>query len=167
MVYSNGRFERILSTVGELPQGMRVTTLCRDAGRGLCDHQKSPLPMSVRSGKVSSMHLNLAFSYRWCRNRGFRWHRSRQADPCGLLESRQLGAIHGSSEGFSPGRSEFSMTIIESHQALQRAPAFANSVTEIVASENAAVDHYKLQLRRSQHLPHWDGGRLTSAEVRV
>ena len=37
-------------------------------------------------------------------------------------------------------------TVIESHVGLGEGPCFSNAVTEVVAGENAVVDHYKLAL---------------------
>jgi len=168
LVYCNGHLKRTMSAVGDLPQGMRVTSLSEMlAEEAVCVRNHLSGVSSFREGVFNA--LNLALS-------------SEGAVieiPEGIVVDRPIHLVfinEADSEPFMvhprvlilAGRNS-QVSVVETHLGLTESTYFANSVTEIVASENAAVDYYKLQREgaNAYHVGTVDSYQGRSANVRT
>jgi Fe-S cluster assembly protein SufD len=144
LVFCNGHFSPDLSSRKSLPQGVQATPLS-EILKGEADVLKEHLSKGKSHTEDVFVALNLSFL----------------SDgivleiPEGVVVEETIHLvflnevdsaptmIHPRIVILSHGNSQ--LRVVESHLGLNEAAYFSNPVTEIVASENAVVDYYKLQ----------------------
>ena len=153
LVFVNGRYSAALSTPGRLPQGVVAGSLAA-ALEGTPDQVKPHLARYASFQENAFVALNTAF----LRDGAF------VSIPKGKVIKEPIHlvfvAIPGAEPTVAHSRSlilagvNSQATVVESYIGLEEAAYFTNAVTEIVAAENAVLDHYKVQQesRRAFHI---------------
>jgi Fe-S cluster assembly protein SufD len=144
-VFVNGFFSPELSSTGDLPEGLVAESLASAVdshGETVCRH----LAQHASYNDHAFRALNTAF----VRDGAF------VHIPEGRALDRPIHCVFVAAANGEPTVSHprslvvaepgSNATVIESHVGLGDGPCFSNAVTEVVAGENAHVDHYKLTL---------------------
>ncbi len=144
LVFVNGRHAPALSETSAVPTGVKLSSLASALKQG---HPvvKSHLARHAEYEKHAFTALNTAF---WEDGAFIEVGRNQVVDgPIHLLfvstGDREPTMSHPRNLIVAEDGSQF--TIVESYVGLGGGVYFTNAVTEIVAGENAVVDHYKLQ----------------------
>ncbi len=145
LVVVDGFFRPDLSSTRPLPEGTFAGGL-KDAGRDHSDLVEAQLARHADPSKDAFVALNTAFLFDGI----FIYVPKGTAieDPIHVLfvSTKQPGGpsvSHARTLLVAEESSE--IRILESYASLDSGSRFTNSVTEILAAENAAIDHYKLQ----------------------
>ena len=142
LVFVNGRFSSALSALGELPAGVVVTSL---AG-ALSDHGDALQPILSQSGGEETPFSDL--------NQAFLSDGAFVYVPEGVVLERpvHLMFVTTSAEPILThprnviiGEKGSQLNLVESYGGPEGAVYWTNAVTQVVASDNAVIDHYKLQ----------------------
>lgn len=144
LVFVNGRFSGELSSIGDLPSGARITSL-GEAMRAGTPAIESHLARYASYTDQAFVALNTAFM----REGAF------VEIPDGELLDKPVHIVFAAARTSGPvvsyprnlivaGKGS-QLRIIESYVDLSNGIYLTNAVTEIVAGENAVVEHYKLQ----------------------
>lgn len=168
MVFSNGRLRKNLSAVEGLPKGVRlraVSEMLAEDSSSLRNHLSGA--SAFRESVFSA--LNLAFT-----------DEGAVIDvPEGMALETAIHLVFLNESESNPfmvnprilvlAGENSQVTVIESHLGFTEGTYFVNSVTEIVAAENAVVDHYKVQREGNSayHLGTVDAYLCRSSNVRT
>jgi Fe-S cluster assembly protein SufD len=153
LVFVNGHYAPELSEVGALPSGVKVGSLAsalREDGAALETH----LARYANFENQAFTALNTAF----LADGAF------VSIPRNAIVEQPIHLLFVSTALDGPTVSHprtlivagenSQATVIESYAGLGEGVTFANAVTEIVAGENAVLDHYKVQRERSEQAYH-------------
>lgn len=162
LVFVNGRFSEPLSSLGELPEGVKVRTLAAAVnGEGdleahfarYADHQRHALValntacwqdgayVRIAQGTIIEKPIHLLFVS------------SSGGKPMGtpMLQSARWGApVVSHPRTLVVAEKDTQATFIESYFGSGEGVSFSNAVTEIVAGEGSVIDHYKMQVENEQ-----------------
>ena len=149
LVFVNGQFAPELSSLTELPEGVKVMSLA-DALATEPALVEPHLCRHARTDTNSFTALNTAFF----QDGAFIYVPAGQA----VAEPIQLRFVstakdHGATahpRNLIVAERDSQVTVIESYVSLSKATYFTNSVTELVAGENAVVEHLKFQDENQQ-----------------
>ncbi len=144
LVFVNGYYSRRLSTVRGLPRGVEAGSLA-----ALLQEQDGAAEAHLARYADHRVHpfvaLNTAF---WKDGAYLRF-------PKGTVLGAPVHLVYVSTADEVPlvsfprslivAERETQVTVVESYVGMGRGVCFSNAVTEIVAGENATLDHYKLQ----------------------
>jgi len=144
LVFVNGRFSPELSALNALPDGVEVMSLAEPIRR---DH---PL-LQVHLAR----HVDLREQAFAALNTAFMEDGAFIHIPCGVVVDKPIHLLHLSQPNGQVTVSHprhlivadenSAVTVVESYAGLADEVYFTNAVTEIVAGENATVDHYKVE----------------------
>ncbi|MBI2868042.1 MAG: SufD family Fe-S cluster assembly protein, partial [Chloroflexi bacterium] len=145
LVFVNGAYAPALSSVSDLPRGVRVESLASALSNGFAPVLERRLARYAPHESDSFTALNTAF----LRDGAFVYV------PDGKIAETPVQLLFITTGGEKRvasyprvlavlGRGA-AATIVESYVSLGQGPSFTNAVTEIVASDGAIVQHYKLQ----------------------
>jgi len=144
LVFVNGQYAASLSVIGHLPAGVKVTNLAT-ALKTEPEFVKTHLGVSADTSKNPFTALNQAFFL----DGGF------VHVPAGLEVAEPIQLIHVSTarkggDTIQPrnlivAEANSKLTIVESYVSLGEAAYFTNTVTELVAGDNATVEFVKYQ----------------------
>jgi Fe-S cluster assembly protein SufD len=144
LVFVNGRFSAAFSTPGRLPAGVRVSSLAAVLA-------SDPDLVKARLGTVAHTEGNpfTALNQAFFLDGGFIYVPAGQvvAEPVQLVHVT-LAAKAGDTlqpRTLIVAEANSRLTVIESHLSVGEAAHFSNSVTELVAGENAVVEYVKYQ----------------------
>ena len=149
LVFVNGKFAEALSSIGNLPSGVRVSSLAAQISR-------DPAALQPHLGRYLNIDRD-AFS---ALNTGF-------LDDGAYVHIRRGALIHDpicflyiSTSSETPlmshprnlvvAEAETQATIVEDYLSFGESPAFCNTVTELVAGDNAAISHYMIEREHNQ-----------------
>lgn len=143
LVFVNGRFSPALSAVGELPDGVAVTSLTE----ALSAHGDKVQPILSRGGGEDTAFFDLneaflsdgAFVYV---PEGVVVERPIQLVFLSLVSGKPI-VVHPRNVVISEAGSQ--VRILETYAGVDDAVYWTNAVTQVSAADNAVVDHYKLQ----------------------
>ena len=153
LVFINGFYSEALSSLRGLPSGVKVgnlASLLEKSPDGLVEH----LARYADHRSHPFIALNTAL---W-QDGAYLWF------PKGTVLAKPAHLLFVSTAKDAPlvshprslilAERETQVTIVESYLGVGDGVCFSNAVTEIVAGENAVIDHYKLQLEneRSSHI---------------
>jgi len=143
LVFVNGRFSEVLSSVEDLPEGVAVTSL----SRAIVEHPERIQPVLSTSDEAET-----AF---------FDWNEAFWGDGAFILLPKGVALeapIHlvfltlgaGGPSVSHPrnlilAEASSQARIIETYAGIDDAVYFTNAVTAVVADEGAVIDHYKIQ----------------------
>ena len=149
LVFVNGRFAPELSSIAKLPEGVKVMSLAAALASQPALVEKH-LFRFARTDLNAFIALNTAFF----QDGAFIYVPAGKAvvDPVHLLfvsTARENGTTAHPRNLIVAERGS-QVTIVESYVSLGDAAYFTNSVTELVAGENAVVEHLKLQDENQQ-----------------
>jgi Fe-S cluster assembly protein SufD len=142
-VFVNGRFSPQLSSLGNLPKGVRLETLAESWGesKALADQ----IGHVAQTDNYAFTALNTAFMYD-----GALIEIAKDAEIPGALHllyvtdaTAAKGQIHPRTVIIAGKHSK--ATIIESYVSLSDAKYFTNAVTEVSLADGANLSHYKIQ----------------------
>jgi Fe-S cluster assembly protein SufD len=149
LVFMNGRYMAGLSTPAGLPPGVQVGSLA-EALRAGSDAVKANL---ARRADISS-HAFAALNTANIEDGAYVWV------PPGMVVETPIHLVYVSEAGAAPAVSHprslilaganSQATFIESYFGRGEQVYLTNAVTEIVAGDNAVVEHYKLQMEQPQ-----------------
>jgi Fe-S cluster assembly protein SufD len=148
LVFVNGRFSRELSSIGDLPVGVTVTSLAEEISSTSSELQ-SHLGRYLNIQRDAFAALNTAFA-----EDGAYVHVRRRvvtkepiyllfvstADKPMMTHPRNLIVVENEAEA----------TIVEDYVSIGDAPALSNTATELFAGENAVVSHYMIEREHRQ-----------------
>jgi Fe-S cluster assembly protein SufD len=148
LVFVNGRFSRELSSIGDLPAGITVTSLA-EAISSTSSELQSHLGRYLNIQRDAFAALNTAFA-----EDGAYVHVRRgvvtkepiyllfvsTADKPMMTHPRNLIVVENEAEA----------TIVEDYVSIGDAPALSNTATELFAGENAVVSHYMIEREHRQ-----------------
>ncbi len=142
LVFYNGCYQAAHSTIGDLPKGVRVGSLAEL----ICNE---PDTVKEHLGKQISFQTNPFIGL----NTAFLEDGAFISVPRGVVVERtiELLFVSGGGNTVSFPRNlivageNSQVRIIESYVGLDDSAYFTNSVSEVVAEQNAVVDHYKIQ----------------------
>ena len=144
LVFIDGNYNEILSSIGELPQGATVRTLeqaMADKPDIISRHLAKHAPLEENAFAA----LNTAFL-----SRGAFVHVSKNVvlqQPIHIMfiatDAANEHVMHPRTLIVADNSSQ--VQVIENYISLTDCAYFNNPVTEVVAAENAVVDHYKIQ----------------------
>ena len=168
MIFSNGRFKSALSSGEEIPEGVRVTSLSamlQEDSAAVRNHLHGV--RRYRESVFDSLNLALTADGAVIE----------VSDRTVLDRPIQLVFLNDAPSGpfmvhprvlVLAGR-DTQVSIIESHLGITEGTYFSNPVTEIVASENATVDYYKVQQEgiNAYHIGSVDAYQSRCASVRT
>jgi len=144
LVFVNGHFNTVLSSVGKLPDGVKVTSLATALATDSAFIKKQ-LGQLAQTDDNSFAALNQAFFL----DGGFVHIPANQAveEPIQLIF---ISTAKHNGDTIQPrnliiAEAGSKATVIESYLAADHAAYFTNAVTEIVAGDNAALEHVKFQ----------------------
>jgi Fe-S cluster assembly protein SufD len=149
LVFVNGKFSKSLSSVGNLPSGVQVSSLCDEINR-------DPASLEPHLGRYLNIErdvfsaLNTAFledgAYVHIR-RGTVIH-----DPiCFLyISTSSETPLMSHPRNLIVAENETQATIVEDYVSFGDSPAFCNTATELVAGDNAAISHYMIEREHQQ-----------------
>lgn len=149
LVFVNGRFSRELSSIGNLPAGVTVTSLAEEI-RSTSGELQSHLGRYLDIQRDAFAALNTAFAedgaYVHVR-RGvvikepiYLLFVSTTADKPLMTHPRNLIVVENEAEA----------TIVEDYVSIGDTPALSNTATELVAGKNAVVSHYMIEREHRQ-----------------
>ncbi len=143
LVFVNGRWSRDLSSVGDLPEGVAVTSLT-DA---LSEHGDELQPILSQGSGDDTAFFDL--------NEAFLSDGAFVSVPKGVVVERPIHLIFLSLAPGKPtvvhprnvviGEAGSQVRILETYAGVGDAVYWTNAVTQVLAADNAVVDHYKLQ----------------------
>jgi Fe-S cluster assembly protein SufD len=144
LVFVNGAYDASLSTIGELPTGVTLTTLAKAIAEQP-ELVKQHLAQTAKFDNHAFVALNTA-----AMGDGVFFHIARNVvfeTPIHLLFVSQAGAeatvSHPRNLFIADENSQ--ATLIESYVGVGENVYFTNAVTEVVLGANAVIDHYKVQ----------------------
>ena len=149
LVFVNGKFSKSLSIIGDLPTGVRVSSLADEINR-------DPAALEPHLGRYLNIErdvfsaLNTAFL-----EDGARVHIRRGTvihDPiCFLFISTSSETpLMSHPRNLIVAANETQATIVEDYVSFGESPAFCNTATELVAGDNAAISHYMIEREHQQ-----------------
>jgi len=149
VVFVNGRFTPDLSVTGDLPSGVIIG--------GLCDAARShPLIVEAHLGQYASIenHAFTALNTAMIEDGAFVYV------PKGTVVDAPIHLLFLSVGDAAPWvvyprnlfvtETSSQVTIVETYAGLGGGVHFTNAVTEIVAGENAVIDHYRIGLEPTE-----------------
>src|SRR6185312_3432806 len=151
LVFVNGHFARELSNIGKLPVGVQVSSVADELSSS-ADGIKAHLGQYLNFQRDAFAALNTAFAedgaYVYI--------------PRGVVVEQPIYVLYMSVAGKEPAmehprnlivaEENAQATIVEDYVSLQNggsSPTFSNTVTELIAGENAVVSHYMV-VRQSE-----------------
>jgi Fe-S cluster assembly protein SufD len=149
LVFVNGKFAEALSSIGNLPSGVRVSSLAAQISR-------DPAALQPHLGRYLNIDrdafsaLNTAFL-----EDGACVHIRRGTvihDPiCFLYISTSSETPFMSyPRNLIVAENETQATIVEDYVSFGESPAFCNTATELFAGDNAAISHYMIEREHKQ-----------------
>jgi len=148
LVFVNGHYSEALSSLGALPQGVKVRTLAaaldgegdiEDHFARYADYRRHPLIALNTSSWEDGAFVRIA---------------------AGAVVEKPIHLLFVSASGGQPvvshprtlivAERDAQATFIESYLGWGGGVAFSNAVTEIVAGDGSVLDHYKMQLENEQ-----------------
>ncbi len=150
LVFVNGRFAKALSSPGELPHGVVVTSLA-DA---LAEHADKLQPTLSQSGVDDTPFFDL--------NEAFLSDGAFVYVPKGVALERPIHLLFLTSSGeplvthprnVIVGEAGSQVRLLESYGGPDGAVYWTNAVTQVLAHEGAVIDHYKLQRESASARP--------------
>lgn len=149
LVFVNGRYSRELSSLRSLPEGVKVGSLAAALNT-------DPAWVEPHLARYASYqdHAFVALNTAFMEDGAFVYIPKDKivAEPIHLLfvsSARGKPTVLHPRNLIIAGRSS-QATIVESYVGLENDVYFTNVVTEIVAGENAVIDHYKLELESEE-----------------
>jgi len=149
LVFVNGFYSERLSAVYGLPQGVEAGNLA-----GLLKKKDGAAEAHLARYADHRVHPFVAMNTALWRDGAY------LRLPKGTALDQPVHIVHVSTAGEVPlvsfprnlivAERETQATVVESYLGLGRGVCFSNAVTEIVAGENAVLDHYKLQRENGQ-----------------
>jgi Fe-S cluster assembly protein SufD len=143
LVFVNGRFDRKLSGLGGLPQGVKVTSL----GAALQEHPDVVEPHLGRHARFDG-HPFIALNTAYVQDGAF------ITVGRGAVLEKPIHLVFASVAGGEPivsfprvlvvAGTSSQVTLVETYFGPSEDTYFTNAVTEIDAGENTNIDHYKL-----------------------
>ncbi len=149
LVFVNGRYSRELSSLRSLPEGVKVESLATAL-------KTDPAWMEPHLTRYASYqdHAFAALNTAFMEDGAFVYL------PKGKVVEKPIhllfvSILYGESAILHPRNliiagSNSQATIIESYIGLENSVYFTNAVTELIAGENAVIDHYKLELESEE-----------------
>jgi len=149
LVFVNGKFAEALSSIGNLPSGVRVSSLAAQISR-------DPAALQPHLGRYLNIDrdafsaLNTAFL-----EDGAYVHIRRGTvinDPICILfiSTSSEKPLMSHPRNLIVAENETQATIVEDYVSLGESPAFCNTATELVAGDNAVVSHYMAEREHQQ-----------------
>ncbi|PYX07332.1 MAG: Fe-S cluster assembly protein SufD [Acidobacteria bacterium] len=149
LVFVNGRFVRDLSSIGKLPAGVNVNGLAEEING-------NPRVLEAHFGRYLDTRrdafcaLNTAFA-----DDGAYVHIRKGTiveDPIFLLFISTVGdaPLMSHPRNLIVAEQESQATIVEDYVSLGESTAFCNTVTELVAGDNAVISHYMIEREHRQ-----------------
>lgn len=149
LVFVNGRYAGELSSLGGLPEGVRVRSISTALEEG-DETLESHLARYARPDDAAFVALNTAFLTGGVLIRV----------PRGVVAAEPIHVLWISTPAGAPvvshpralvlAERESEVTVIEQYVSAADGVSFTNAVTEIVAGEGAVVEYYKLQQESEQ-----------------
>ena len=149
LVFVNGNFAKSLSSIGNLPASVQVSSLADEINR-------DPAALEPHLGRYLNIErdafsaLNTAFlddgAYVHIR-RGTVIH-----DPICILfiSTSSETPLMSHPRNLIVAENETQATIVEDYISFGESPAFCNTATELVAGDNAAIAHYMIEREHQQ-----------------
>jgi Fe-S cluster assembly protein SufD len=149
LVFVNGRFVRDLSSIGKLPVGVNLNGLAEEIN-------SNPRAIEAHLGRYLDTRrdafcaLNTAFA-----GDGAYVHIRKGTiveDPIFLLFISTVGdaPLMSHPRNLIVAEEESQATIVEDYVSLGESTAFCNTVTELVAGDNAVISHYMIEREHRQ-----------------
>ena len=149
LVFVNGRFDRELSSIGQLPAGVSVNSLAEELSANSSEVE-SHLGRYLNIQRDTFSALNTAFA-----EDGAYVHVRR-----GVVLTGPIYLLFISTASDKPVMThprnlivvgdEAQATIVEDYVSIGETPAFSNTATELIAGENAVVSHYMVEREHRQ-----------------
>jgi Fe-S cluster assembly protein SufD len=149
LVFVNGFYSERLSAAKGLPRGVEAGNLAR-----LLKEKDGAAEAHLARYADHRVHPFVAMNTALWRDGAY------VRFPKGTVLDRPVHVVHVATAGEVPlvsfprnlivAERETQLTVVESYLGLGRGVCFSNAVTEIVAGENAVLDHYKLQRANDQ-----------------
>jgi Fe-S cluster assembly protein SufD len=144
LVFVNGRFAPALSTVGALPKGVVVASLREQI-------EQNADSLSSHLGRYADIHRDAFCAL----NAAFMEDGVYVSVPRGVVVEAPIHCLFVSTAGNAPLMShprnllvfeaQSQGTVVEEYVSVGRGTMFSNSVTELVAGQNAHVSHYMVE----------------------
>jgi len=149
LIFVNGRFARGLSSIGQLPAGVSVNSLAEELSANSSEVE-SHLGRYLNIQRDAFSALNTAFA-----EDGAYVHVRRGVvltDPIYLLfiSTASDKPVMTHPRNLIVVGDEAQATIVEDYVSIGETPAFSNTATELIASENAVVSHYMVEREHRQ-----------------
>ena len=149
VVFVNGRFSRELSSIGQLPAGVSVSSLAEEISAN-SSSVESHLGRYLDIRRDSFSALNTAFA-----EDGGYVHVRRGvvlAEPVYLLFISTAGdkPLMSHPRNLLVIENEAQATIVEDYVSIGETVAFSNTATELIAGESAVVSHYMVEREHRQ-----------------
>ncbi len=144
LVFVNGRYAAALSTPGRLPEGVVAGSLAAAL-------ERTPEPLKAHLTRYASFQENAFVAL----NTAFLQDGAFVSIPKGKIVEEPIHLVFVATPEAEPAVAHprslilagvnSQATVVESYIGLEEGVYFTNAVTEIIAAENAILDHYKVQ----------------------
>ena len=149
LVFVNGHFQREVSSLGNLPAGIKIGSLAEEIDRN---------PEGVRAH--FARYLNTQRDPFCALNTALAQDGAYVDIPKGTVVEKPISVLFVSTSSAKPRMShprnlivahdETQVTIVEDYVSLGETTAFSNTATELVAGENAVLSHYMIVREHDQ-----------------